>query len=181
MTESIRSEPCNNSNSLLKKKGLQYDIKIDRAVFHELDLSESLSSGTLKKRIENFLGLIIPPTVYYNHVKKLVSENDLEKKDTKERGRQSVFYSLNKEAKRAWRLNIHRINPDSGLFRKIYERLFFYEFQGVPAFIITSEQDFDKLLQSEFNTTRDKLDWGRISRDDNDLIVEELYGTYSET
>ncbi len=164
MTESIRSEPCDNSNSLLKKKkGLQYDIEIDRAIFHELNLSESLSSGQLKKGIENFLGRAVASTVYYDHINKLVSENDLEKKDTKERGRQSVFYSLNGEAKRSWRLNIHRLNPEYILFRKIYERLFFYEFEGVPAFIISSEQDFDKLLQSEFNTTRDKLDWGEDS------------------
>jgi hypothetical protein len=36
------------------------------------------------------------------------------------------------------------------------------------------------LLQSEFNTTRDKLQWGSISHGD-DPIVDELYGTYSET
>ena len=103
----------------------------------------------------------------------------MEKKDTKERGRQSVFYSLNKEAKRAWKLNIHRINAQCVLFRQIYERLFFYEFQGAPAIII-SEQDFDKLLQSEFHTTKDELVWGRQHLD-NQLIDEELYGKYSDT
>ncbi len=103
----------------------------------------------------------------------------MEKKDTKERGRQSVFYTLNKEAKRASRLNIHRINAECLLFRQIYERLFFYEFQGTPAIII-SEQDFDKLFQSEFNTTKDELVWSRIYHD-NQLIDEELYGTYSNT
>ncbi|MGC2575743.1 MAG: hypothetical protein WA364_29915 [Candidatus Nitrosopolaris sp.] len=125
------------------------------------------------------MGRIVPPTVYYDHVNKLVSENDLEKNDTKERGRPSVFYSLNKEAKRTWRLNIHRLNPESVLFRKIYERLFFYEFEGVPAFIIPSEQDFDKLLQSEFNTTREKLDWVRVETGDNYVVIDELYSTYS--
>jgi hypothetical protein len=187
MTQTIGSELCDGSNSLLKKKkGLQYDIEIDRAIFQELNLQESLSSGQplssgqLKKRIEKLLGRKkVADTVYYDHINKLVSGNDLEKKDTKERGRQSVFYSLNKEAKRTWRLNIHRINAECVLFRQIYERLFFYEFQGTPAIIIT-DQDFDKLLQSEFNTTRDKLNWGRLSTD-NHLIVEELYGTHSET
>jgi hypothetical protein len=143
MTETIGSELCDGSNSLFKKKkGLQYDIEIDRAIFHELDLSESLSSGMLKKRIENFLGRVIPPTVYYDHVDKMVREKDLKKNDTKERGKRSVFYSLNGEAKRAWKLNIHRINAECVPFRQIYERLFFYEFEGVPAFIIGSEQDF---------------------------------------
>lgn len=97
---------------LKKKKGLQYDIEIDRAIFQELNLRESLSSGHLKKRIEKLLGRTVAPTVYYDHINKLVTENDLEKKDTKERGIPSVFYSLNKEAKRAWRLNIHRINAE---------------------------------------------------------------------
>jgi len=176
MTEIIDSELCvdyDGSNSLFKKKkGLQYDIEIDRAIFHELDSHISLSSGKLKECIENFLGRAVAPTVYYDHVNKMVSENDLEKNDTKERGKQSVFYSLNGEAKRAWRLNIHRLNPERDLFRKIYERLFFYEFEGVPAFIIGSEQDFDKLLQSEFNTTRDKLDWGRVETGDNYVAVD---------
>jgi hypothetical protein len=112
-------------------------------MLEELNLQESLSSGQLKNRIENLLGRTVAPTVYYDHINKLVSENDLEKKDTKERGIPSVFYSLNKGAKRAWRLNIHRINAEYVLFGQIYERLFFYEFQGTPAIIISSEQDFD--------------------------------------
>ena len=163
------------SDSLFKKKkGLQYDIEIDRAIFQELNVQESLSSNQLKKRV---LGRKkVADSVYYDHVNKLVSKNDLEKKDTKERGRQSVFYSLNKEAKRAWKLNIHRINAECVLFRQIYERLFFYEFQGAPAIII-SEQDFDKLLQSEFHTTKDELVWGR----QHELIDEEIYGKYSDT
>ena len=166
------------SDSLFKKKkGLQYDIEVDRAIFQELNVQESLSSNQLKKRV---LGRKkVADSVYYDHVNKLVSKNDLEKKDTKERGRQSVFYSLNKEAKRAWKLNIHRINAECDLFRQVYERLFFYEFQGTPAIII-SEQDFDKLLQSEFNTTKDELVWSRIHHD-NELIDEELYKTYSDT
>ena len=76
-------------------------------------------------------------------------------------------------------MNIHRINAECDLFRQIYERLFFYEFQGTPAIII-SEQDFDKLLQSEFNTTKEELVWSHIHHD-NELIDEELYGTYSDT
>ncbi len=50
---------------LKKKKGLQYDIEIDRAIFQELNLQESLSSGQLKKRIEKLLGRTVADTVYY--------------------------------------------------------------------------------------------------------------------
>ena len=94
---------------------------------------------------------------------------------------QKVFYSITERLKRQLRLNLHRLQPQHTLFRKIYERLFLYEFWGTAAFIISSEQDFDKLLQSEFNTTRDKLKWGRVSDANNSVIVDELYRAYSNT
>ncbi len=177
MPESSWSEQIGSANlPHKKKKGLEYDIDIDRAIFHELNLSESVSSGQLKIRIEKFLGRqSITPAVYYDHINKMLNERDLEKKDTRERGKQSVFYSLTKEAKREWKLNIHRLNPEHVIFRKIYERLFFYEFEGTPAFIISSEQNFDKLLQSQFSTTRDKLEWWKSSHGGNYVIVDELY------
>src|SRR5215831_17916778 len=113
------------------------------------------------------------------HIKNMLQEGELEKNDT---GRgQKVFYLITERLKRQLRLNLHRLQPQHTLFRKIYERLFLYEFWGTPAFIISSEQDFDKLLQSEFNTTRDKLKWGRVSLDNNSVIVDELYRAYSNT
>ena len=82
----------------------------------------------------------------------------MKKKDT---GRgQKVFYSLMEGVKRQLRLKIHRLQPEHTLFRKIYEKLCFYEFEGTPAFIISSESQLDELVKSEFNTTRDKLEWG---------------------
>jgi hypothetical protein len=159
---------------------LQYDLDLDGAIFHELDLFESISSGELKTRIDKSLGRTIVPSVYYAHITKMSDEHDIEKTDTGKRGKPSVFYSLTDEAKRKWKLNIHRLNPDSALFTKIYEKLLFYEFEGTP-FIISSEDDFDKLLQAEFNTTKDKLDWGRVSDAENNVIVDELYPPYSNT
>lgn len=175
------SEPLSKSNHLYTPpKRREYDIEVDRTIFHELNLSESVSSGQLKKRIERHLGRkSITPAVYYEHLNRMVIENDLDKKDTKERGK-PVFYSLTEKAKREWRLNNHRLNKEHMLFRKIYERLFFYEFEHTP-FVISTEEEFCKVLQSEFSTTLDKLDWYRTANAHNHIIVKELYEKYSNS
>jgi hypothetical protein len=157
------------------------EVAIDRAIFSELDSSESISSGELKIKIEKSLGRSISPSIYSSHVKKMLEIHDIDKTDTGLRGKPSIFYSLNKMTKREWRLNIHRLSPDQIKFRKIYEKIFLYELEGSPAFIISSKKDFDNLLRSEFNMTEDKLRWGRIADADNHVIVDELYGVYSDT
>jgi len=155
------------------------DINIDKAIIHELSKTHSISSGDLKSLVEKSLGRIISSITFSVHIKNMLQEGELAKDDT---GRgQKVFYSITERLKRQLRLNLHRLQPQHTLFRKIYERLFLYEFWGTPAFIISSEQDFYKLLQSEFNTTRDKLKWGRVSLDNNSVIVDELYRAYSNT
>lgn len=155
------------------------DINIDKAIILELSKTHSISSGDLKSLVEKSVGHIISSITFSVHIKNMLQEGELEKNDT---GRgQKVFYSITEGLKRQLRLNLHRLEPQHTLFRKIYERLFLYEFWGTPAFIISSEQDFDKLLQSEFNSTRDKLKWGRVSLDNNSVIVDELYRTYSNT
>jgi hypothetical protein len=177
MTKTVSSRLHDSSNLLLskKKKGLPYKINIDRAIFHELNLYESLGSSQLKSRIEETLGSITT-SVYYDHIKRMVKEGDLEKKDIGIRGKPSVFYSLSKDAKREYRLNIHRTNPEHTLFRKLYERLLFYEFDESPPSIISSEGEFDDLLQSEFNTTRDKLDWYMEGTEAHQsIIIREVY------
>jgi hypothetical protein len=163
-----------------KKRGLEYDIDIDLAIFHELDSAEFVNSKDLKTRINVYLGRTITPSIYYAHIKKMLDLYELKKTDIGERGKPSVFYSLTKEAKREWKLNIHRLNPEHMLFRKIYERLFFYEFEHTP-FIISSEDELDKVLQSEFDTTVDKLDWYRTANAHNHVIVKELYEKYSNS
>lgn len=92
----------------------------------------------------------------------MVDEDSLRRVDSGERGKPSTFYSLTEKAKRKWRLSIHRLNGEHMLFRKIYERLFFYEFELTP-FVISSEEELNQVLQTELNTTTNKLDWYRTA------------------
>ena len=94
------------------KNGLNYDKDIDSAIFSELFSSNLASSGELKRKIERVLNRKITLRTYYNHLKMLVSDNMLEKRDTGERGKRSVFYSLSADAKRRKRLHLLRTDPE---------------------------------------------------------------------
>jgi hypothetical protein len=67
------------------------------------------------------------------------------KKDDMGRGKQ-VLYSLTEDAKKQRHLNILGVNPQQVLFRRIYEKLFFYEIFHTPLIIISSQVDFNKIL-----------------------------------
>ena len=82
------------------ENGLQYEVTIDIAIIKLLIDSDPISSGDLKRRIEQNLDTKIKPKTYYNHLNRLVNDNILHKKDTGVRGKPSVFYSLAEEAKK---------------------------------------------------------------------------------
>ena len=69
-------------------------------------------------------------------------------------------------------------HPKQSIFRKIYEKYFFYEVHYSPRKVISSEKEFDKLL-TELNTTRKELKcwlWSGAGAETNDIVARELYG-----
>jgi hypothetical protein len=107
------------------RNGKKYDEQIDVEIINELVDSEEIASGDLKKRIERTLGRTINPRTYYDHLQMLQDENIVYKRDTGERGKKSVFYSLTEEAKKRRQLKLLRTDPDYDLFKKIYANLLF--------------------------------------------------------
>ena len=121
------------------------DINIDKAIILELSKTHSISSGDLKSLVEKSVGRIISSITFSVHIKNMLQEGELEKNDT---GRgQKVFYSITEGLKRQLRLNLHRLEPQHTLFRKIYERLFLYEFWGIPHLLYHQ----NRILTSCFN------------------------------
>lgn len=142
---------------------MQYDKNIDQVIINELGQYEHLGYLELKKRVEKSLNRTISFDTYNVHLKQMLKENTLSKQDNRERGK-PVFYSLTEKAKKQNHLNLLGINPKQILFRRIYEKVFFYEIFHTPLNIISSEQELDAFL-SEVNATRNDLDGIHIDHD----------------
>ena len=137
------------------ENGLQYEVAIDVAIIKLLIDSDPISSGDLKRRIEETLDRKIKPKTYYNHLNRLVNDNVLNKNDTGVRGKQSVFYSLAEEAKRRIELNLLRVFPGYGTIKHMY---FYLIFEGIAKGETCScdSIDLDNHL-SEMNISRKDL------------------------
>ena len=107
------------------ENGLDYDREIDLALFNVLSSSSVISSGELKRKIEGILNRRINRQTFYNHLKMLVKDGLLNKQDTGERGKQSVFYSLTDETKRRTKLHLLRTDPQYALVKHLYAHLIF--------------------------------------------------------
>jgi DNA-binding transcriptional ArsR family regulator len=101
-----------------------YDTSIDIAIINSD--CRSVSSGELKKRVEQILGVTIPPSIFSRHIKKMLSQNELIKDDTGKRGEKSVFYSLTEVVKKRRELRLLRLDKKQSLFKKIYTNLFLH-------------------------------------------------------
>jgi hypothetical protein len=123
---------------------MQYDTDIDNAIVDELASYGPISYLELEDRVVKLRGKTMSFETFNVHLKKMLKENVL-KKDDRGRGKQ-VFYSLTEDAKKQRQLNILGVNPKQLLFRRIYEKLFFYEIYHVPLNIVSSQDDFNKIL-----------------------------------
>jgi hypothetical protein len=117
---------------------------MDNAIVDELASHGSISYLELIDRVVKLRGKTMSFETFNFHLKKMLKENIL-KKDDKGRGKQ-VFYSLTEDAKKQRHLNILGVNPQQLLFRRIYEKLFFYEIFHTPLNIASSQVDFNKIL-----------------------------------
>ena len=115
----------------------------------------SVSYLELKRRIEELLNRTISFDTYNVHLRKMLKENILNKQDDGKRGKH-VFYSLTEEAKKQIQLNLLGVNPEQIIFRRIYEKLFFYDVYHKSLNIISTEEELDRLLL-EINATRNDL------------------------
>ena len=94
---------------------------IDVAIINSA--SELITSGDLKRKIETSLGRSVKERNYFAHLKKMVKENILTRKDSGERGKRAVFYLLTEEAKKRKQLKLLRTDPDYNKFSQIYGNL----------------------------------------------------------
>jgi DNA-binding Lrp family transcriptional regulator len=155
---------------------LKYDERIDNAIINELSKNLSCPYRELKRKIEKHLQKTISFDVYNLHIRKLLKAKILGRNHAEKRGKK-VLYSIPDEAKRQIQLKLIA-HPKQSIFRKIYEKFFFYEVHYSPRKVISSEKEFDKLL-SELNITRKKLKWWLWSgagAETNEIIARELYG-----
>lgn len=133
------------------ENGLDYDREIDVAIFTVLSSSSVVSSGELKRKIEGILNRRINRQTFYNHLKMLVKDSLLNKQDSGERGKQSVFYSLTDETKRRKKLHLLRTDSDYGLVKHLYAHLLFRHL--APA----SGTSIEDIKNQSFNYYRNRL------------------------
>jgi hypothetical protein len=144
------------------ENGLKYDKDIDSAIFSQLSSSDSLSSGELKRRIDRSLHRLINRRTYYNHLRTLVDDGLVDRKDTGVRGKQSVFYSVSGDAKRRRKLHLLRGDPAYNTVKYDYARLLFGYFESksmiskedikIDLFPALKELLRDGLIKSKNNT-----------------------------
>lgn len=162
---------------------MQYDNQIDNAIVDTLALHGSISYLELKDKIVKHRGKTMSFETFNFHLKKMLKEKIL-KKDDMGRGKK-VFYSLTEDAKKQRHLNILGVNPQQLLFRRIYEKLFFYEIYYSPLNIVSSKDDLFKIL-AELKVdvkdlrvvTRDTLDL-EIAMKSDDLSFADTKTRYS--
>jgi hypothetical protein len=158
--------------------GLQYNKEIDNAIIHQLSSSFSIISGELKTRTEKMLGKSISFTTFIAHIDRLRNVRIVNKQDQGRGGK--VSYSLTERARKLIKLKLLGVdNIDKiKLHLKIYEKILLYEFFHAPIRIISSEQEFDKLL-SRLNKTKADVKWAITSTGNNYDSVELVYGNIS--
>jgi hypothetical protein len=95
-------------------------------------------------------------TDFSNHLRKMVEDNELQKiQDHSSRLKiKPEYYSLTDDAKKRRHLNLLGAGNEHERFRKIYEKLFFWEFFHTRPIPIPSEQKVNEII----TTLKQKLD-----------------------
>jgi hypothetical protein len=90
----------------------------------------------------------------------MVDDNLLNKYDTGQRGKKSVFYSITQEAEKRLKLGILTLQPKHELFKEIFTNLFL---RGITEGDSYATANLDELL-SDINATRQDLAIDHIER-----------------
>jgi hypothetical protein len=152
---------------------LQYDQNIDNSIIRELDKRITCSYRELTRLIEKRLGRRLSPDVFNLHIGNLTRAKILNRQPAPRRGKK-VLYSLTDVAKKQVQLKMIA-HPKHSIFRKIFQKFFFYEVHYSPRKVISTEKEFDKFL-SELNIPREKLRCGLWSEvGTSDVIAREIY------
>jgi hypothetical protein len=177
ITDSVRLSDYYRFYEDNNQNGLKYDVTLDRAIFDILNNEkDSLNNSELKSKVENYIGHNVAFTTFQTHLNILVSHKILNRNDTG-RGKE-VLYSLTGGAKNLLKLNLLKQSSlDEILCRRIFEKLFFYFLHHPPAKTISSEDEFNRFLESEVNLSGKDLNWGLTSTGSNYEFVDILYGT----
>ena len=118
------------------------------------------------------------------HIRKMVEDNELQKiQDHSSKLKiKPECYSLTVDAKKRRHLNLLGVGNEHERFRKIYEKLFFWEFFHTRPISIPSEQKVNEII----TTLKQQLDsnqicelgWGRITDASNDFLRYEVGSKY---
>jgi hypothetical protein len=119
-------------------------------------------------------------TDFSNHIRKMVEDNELQKiQDYSSKLRiKPEYYSLTDDAKKRRHLNLLGVGNEHERFRKIYEKLFFWEFFHTRPIPVPSEQKVNEII----TTLKQKLDpsqlcdlgWGQVTDASNDFLRYEV-------
>jgi hypothetical protein len=134
------------------------------------------------KEILRISGLAYTPsrTDFSNHIRKMVEDNELQKiQDRSSKLKiKPELYSLTGDAKKRRHLNLLGVGNEHERFRKIYEKLFFWEFFHTRPIPIASKQKMNEII----TTLKQKLDpsqicdlgWGQVTDVSNDFLRYEV-------
>src|SRR2546428_8636947 len=104
------------------------------------------------KKANHLCRLISFPT-FIAHIKRMLSQLELNRKDTGERGKKSVSYSLTECARKKRKLRIFRPTPIQSAAMQVYTKIFLFSVIDKKTFKV---QDLDAFL-SELGVPREKL------------------------
>jgi hypothetical protein len=151
----------------------------------ENERKPGLGFNKLYKRCKEILrisGLDYTPsrTDFTNHIRKMVEDNELQKiQDRSSKLKiKPELYSLTGDAKKRRHLNLLGVDNEHERFRKIYEKLFFWEFFHTRPIPVPSEQKMNEII----TTLKQKLDpsqicdlgWGQVTDASNDFLRYEV-------
>jgi hypothetical protein len=126
---------------------------IINTLLNEQDNKAGLSFNKLYKKSKEFLkrsdfDYTPSKTDFWNHIKKMLEDNDLNKTHDKTSSLKikPEYYSLTDVAKKRRHLNLLGVEDEQIRFRKIYEKLFFWEYFHTRPIPIPSEQELEEVL-----------------------------------
>jgi hypothetical protein len=134
---------------------LRWDYTIDQAIKTTLLKNQEIGFLDLKSKTDKHLRRTISFETFNSHLKRMANQKIINKQDNG-RGK-TVLYSLSRIARRKEELNLLNSADEANLsFKRIYEKIFFYEAYHRPLILLRSTDDFRKLL-SDLNISETEL------------------------
>ena len=159
---------------------------IINTLLNEQDNKAGLSFNKLYEKSKEFLkrsDLDYTPskTDFWYHIKKMLEDNELNKTQDKTSSLKikPEYYSLTDVAKKRLHLNLLGVGDEQTRFRKIYEKLFFWEYFHTRPMPIPSEQRLEEMLNHikqglPVSQVLSTLGWGQVTDSSNGFLRDEV-------